>query len=194
MWNHEFRVETMPHTISTKSAKEILRRKLLADRQGITAEVRATWNSILCTRLVAWWEEHRIGTLGVYWPIRGEPDLRAAYDILSARGVRLALPEVVENDAPLVFIEWKPGDAMTKDGFGVAIPAEGAEVRPEALLIPCVGFNAQGFRLGYGGGFYDRTLAVKPHPLAIGIAYSCAKSEFDADAHDMPLNAIITEA
>jgi 5,10-methenyltetrahydrofolate synthetase len=194
MWNHEFRIQTMPQTFSSKTAKTELRRKLLADRQGIAAEVRNDWDAALGKRLIAWWEAHRVATLGVYWPIRGEPDLRPVYELLSARGVRLALPEVVENDAPLVFIEWKPGDAMSKDGFGVAIPAEGNEIRPEALLIPCVGFNGQRYRLGYGGGFYDRTLAVSPRPLAIGIAYACARAEFEADGHDMALDAVLTEA
>lgn len=194
MWINEFRAQTMPHSISSQAAKNILRKKLLADRQAITPEVRQAWNAALCAQIIAWWEKHQVATLGVYWPIRGEPDLRPVYEALTARGVRLALPEVVENDAPLVFIDWKPGDAMTKDGFGVAIPAEGIEVRPDALLIPCVGFNEQAYRLGYGGGFYDRTLAVAPHPLAIGVAYSCARAAFDADPHDMPLDAVITES
>lgn len=183
----------MPQTISAKTAKATLRRKLLADRQAIAAEVRNAWDAALCAGLIVWSQAHPVTTLGVYWPIRGEPDLRPAYDTLTMRGVRLALPVVVENDAPLVFIEWKPGDAMIKDGYGVAIPAEGNEVRPEALLIPCVGFNEQRYRLGYGGGFYDRTLAVSPHPLAIGIAYASALAAFEADAHDMPLDVIVTE-
>ena len=183
----------MPDTTSIKTAKTTLRRELLANRQAIAGEVRREWNAAIGARLLAWWERHQTPSLGVYWPIRGEPDLQAAYAELSMRGVRLALPVVVENDAPLVFIEWKPGDAMSRDGFGVAIPAEGTEVRPDALLVPCVGFNEHRFRLGYGGGFYDRTLAVAPRPLAIGISYDCGRAEFSADPHDIALDAVITE-
>jgi 5-formyltetrahydrofolate cyclo-ligase len=180
----------MPETISNKIA---LRCKLLADRQVIAVEVRNEWNAALCARLIAWSEMHPVQTLGVYWPIRGEPDLRSSYVELAARGMRLALPVIADRNAPLRFIEWKPGDALTKDMLGVAVPEAGTEVKPDALLIPCVGFNEQRFRLGYGGGFYDRTLAVQPRPIAIGISYACARAAFDADAHDIALDAVITE-
>lgn len=190
MCGHEFPLETMLGTISNKAA---LRRALLADRQAISAEVRSTWDAAIGTRVLAWWEAHPVAMLGVFWPIRGEPDLRPAYAVLAARGVRLALPVVVGKEAALGFIEWKPGDAMTKDGFGVAVPTAGANMQPQALLIPCVGFNEQGFRLGYGGGFYDRTLAAASRPRAIGIGYECARADFEADQHDIALDEIITE-
>jgi 5-formyltetrahydrofolate cyclo-ligase len=183
----------MPEIPSTKAA---LRRELLAYRQAIAVEVRNEWNAALCARLMAWHDRQQVRTLGVYSPIRGEPDLSAAYATLAARGVQLALPVVVGKHAPLDFIEWKPGDAMTKDEYGVAIPIAGNKLRPGALLIPCVGFNAQRYRLGYGGGFYDRTLAASadlPRPLAVGIAYACARAAFDADPHDIALDTLITE-
>lgn len=180
----------MPETTLNKAA---LRRALLADRQAIAPEVRRQWDAAIAARLVAWWEVHRVQTLGIYWPIRGEPDLHAAYDSLAARGVRLALPVVAEKDAPLGFIEWKPGDAITKDACGVSIPANGAWVRPAALLVPCVGYNDRHFRLGYGGGFYDRTLALSPRPRTVGIAYARGFAAFEADAHDVALDTIITE-
>lgn len=145
-------------------------------------------------RVMAWWSTHRAGTLGVYWPIRGEPDLRETYANLAAQGARLALPIVLDEDLPLRFIEWKPGDAMTRDVYGVAIPLTGAEVQPDALLIPCVGFNAQRFRLGYGGGFYDRTLAGSERPVAIGIGYECGRADFEPGVHDIALDTVITEA
>jgi 5,10-methenyltetrahydrofolate synthetase len=107
--------------------------------------------------------------------------------------VRLALPVVVDKDAPLRFVNWTPGDAMLKDGFGVAIPASGEVVSPQALLIPCVGFNRQRLRLGYGGGFYDRTLAVDPRPTTVGIGYACGLVDFDGAAHDIALDMIFTE-
>ncbi len=181
----------MPEFTTTKVA---LRRELLAYRQAISSEVRRDWNASLCAHLLAWHNAQQVQTLGVYSPIRGEPDLSAAYAELASRGVRLALPVVAAKDAPLDFFEWKPGDAMTKDEYGVAIPLARNKLRPDALLIPCIGFNAQRFRLGYGGGFYDRTLAAQPRPMTVGIAYSCALVAFEPDAHDVALDAVITEA
>lgn len=180
----------MPEIISNKST---LRRSLLADRQAIPSEVRKQWDAQIASQLINWWESHRLQTLGIYWPIRGEPDLGDAYKELASRGVQLALPVVVSKDAPLRFAEWKPGDAMLQDAFGVAIPANGIEVIPAALLIPCVGFNKLYFRLGYGGGFYDRTLALSPRPLTVGVGYSQGFAAFDADSHDVALDAVITE-
>jgi 5-formyltetrahydrofolate cyclo-ligase len=178
--------------------KALLRRALLAMRQSIAAASRQDWDAELGRRLIAWatlWgNTHPASPLGVYWPIRGEPDLRPAYLELAARGMQLALPMVIGNASPLRFVSWSPGEAMVKDGFGVAIPASDVTATPLALLIPCVGFNRHRIRLGYGGGLYDRTLAPLPRPQAIGIAYSCGLAEFDGAAHDIALDAVITEA
>ncbi|HYD62961.1 MAG TPA: 5-formyltetrahydrofolate cyclo-ligase [Noviherbaspirillum sp.] len=190
MRKQEFRLDTMPENTAQKA---LLRRELLANRQAIPPEVRLAKNAAIARHVLAWCDAHPVSVLGAYWPIRSEPDLRNCYADLSARRVRLALPVVVDKNAPLRFIEWKPGDAMTKDSFGVAIPASGIEVRPEALLIPCVGFNEQRFRLGYGGGFYDRTLACTGRPATVGIAYDCSRARFEADAHDVALDFVITE-
>ncbi len=156
--------------------------------------MRRQWDAAIGAQIIAWWTTHPVQSLGVYWPIRDEPDLRPAYAELANRGVKLALPVAAARDAPLSFAPWIPGDAMVKDALGVSIPASSVpSMQPEALLIPCVGFNAARIRLGYGGGFYDRTLAAAPRPLAIGIAYSYAAAEFDADPHDVGLDLIITE-
>jgi 5,10-methenyltetrahydrofolate synthetase len=174
--------------------KTVLRRTLLANRQAIAAEVRNQWDAAIGERVIDWCTRHQQRALGVYWPVRGEPDLRPAYAELAARGVQLALPVVVDKDAPLRFAVWTPGDALTKDAFGVSTPAQAsATIQPDALLIPCVGFNARNYRLGYGGGFYDRTLALEPRPLAVGIAYECSLAEFDEASHDIALDCIITE-
>jgi 5,10-methenyltetrahydrofolate synthetase len=173
--------------------KQALRHILLADRQAVNGEVRSEWNAAIGERVIAFLAAHPATTLGVYWPIRGEPDLMQAYADIAASGVRLALPIVVGHDLPLQFAEWNPGDPMVKDAFGVSIPAATIEVQPDALLIPCVGFNGENIRLGYGGGFYDRTLAVLPRPTAIGIAYACCRAEFEGAAHDVALDFIITE-
>ena len=115
------------------------------------------------------------------------------YADLAQEGVKLALPVVMGKGAPLGFAGWTPGDALVCDAHGVPTPVKKNLIRPEALLIPCVGFNADNIRLGYGGGFYDRTLAVKPRPLAIGVAYASARTSFNADPHDIALDIVITE-
>lgn len=133
--------------------------------------------------------------LGVYWPLRGEPDLAAAYAALAVAGVALVLPVVLARDAPLAFAAWTPGEPMTVDAMGVAVPAALRMVAaPPLLLVPCLGFNAQGYRLGYGGGYYDRTLAALPRPRTAGVVYACMLAGFGAAAHDVALDAVLTEA
>jgi 5-formyltetrahydrofolate cyclo-ligase len=173
--------------------KANLRTALLAARAAIAPDVRSVWDAQIGAHVLRWWESHPVHSLGVYWPMRGEPDLREAYATLSGLGVQLALPVVLAPDAPLQFVAWTPGDALVRDGMGVHVPVGGAVLRPAALLVPCVGFNAQGLRLGYGGGFYDRTLAQAPRPAAIGIGYACGAANFDGEAHDVPMDRMITE-
>ncbi|MGS0742251.1 5-formyltetrahydrofolate cyclo-ligase [Glaciimonas sp. GG7] len=177
--------------------KTHLRSTLLTLRQTIPEEKRRAFNAVIGKHVIDWAtslaKDHPEVVIGVYWPIRNEPDLRPTYAALIAQGVRLALPMVVSKDAPLRFMRWTPGDAMQKDSFGVAVPADGAIVSPQALLIPCVGFNRQRLRLGYGGGFYDRTLALDPRPATVGIAYSSGLVAFDGAAHDIALDLILTE-
>lgn len=182
--------ETMADANSIKTA---LRRNLLADRQSIAEEVRRDRDRIIADRVVAWWKQHRPACLAVYIPMRGEPDLNAAYGELHGLGAGLALPVVTNKAMPLSFAEWTPGETLTRDMVGVPVPASGKLVQPQALLIPCVGFNSAGFRLGYGGGFYDRTLATAPRPLAIGVAYASAQTSFEVSPHDIAMDLIITD-
>jgi len=173
--------------------KKALRRSLLSARNSLPDDVRKEADIWIARQVQAWLNAHPIQTLGIYWPMRGEPDLRALYIDLAKQRVRLALPLVVQPEAPLEFAAWMPGEPLVQDALGVSAPAERVAVLPDALLIPCVGFNRGNFRLGYGGGFYDRTLASQPRPLAIGIAYHCTLAEFDSAPHDIALDIIITE-
>ena len=175
--------------------KVTLRSALKARRRAIEPALKATWDDRIGARVLAWWREHRYPSLGVYWPLAGEPDLRPAYAQLAQEGVRLALPVVLARDTALGFAEWVPGEATLNDALGVAVPAELRLVeRPPALLVPCLGFNGSGYRLGYGGGFYDRTLAPAPRPATLGIAYACQLVGFDGDVYDVPLDQVLTEA
>lgn len=175
-------------------AKVLLRRQLLATRAALAPQQRAAWDAAIGDHLLDWWRGARPAVLGVYQALRGEPDLSAAYDALAQLGARLALPVVVARAAPLGFAEWVPGEALGRDQMGVAVPREVRAIEcPPALLVPCLGFNADHFRLGYGGGYYDRTLAMTPRAQTLGIAYACLQADFASAPHDVALDAIVTE-
>lgn len=131
-----------------------------------------------------------------YWPIRTEIDPRATLEALSATHP-LCLPVVARNNLPLTFRRWSPGAAMEKGAYGAAIPADPDEATPEILIVPLAAFDAKGYRLGYGGGFYDRTLERlrRAGPVtAIGFAF--AVQQVDAvprEPTDQPLDVIVTE-
>ncbi|KAF3997314.1 5-formyltetrahydrofolate cyclo-ligase [Glaciimonas immobilis] len=197
MTNQSIACDAPDSTPQDRSDKGLVRSQLLTLRQRIPIEDRKRFDATLGDNITKWatilLETNVDLVLGVYWPIRDEPDVRAAYAELVARGVRLALPVVVAKDAALQFVLWTPGDVMIKDSFGVGIPAHGEAVSPHALLIPCVGFNPQRIRMGYGGGFYDRTLATTPRPATVGVAYSCGLAQFEGAVHDIALDRIFTE-
>jgi len=174
--------------------KAHLRKTLLATRRSLPQATRTQWDAAIAQRLLDWCAQENITELGVYWPLHGEPDLHAAYAQLAASGVALALPVVLEKHAPLAFSAWTPGEAMVKDGMGVAVPSQlRLRPAPAALLVPCLGFNPQRYRLGYGGGYYDRTLAQAPRPHTVGIAYACLAAEFACGPYDIALDHIVTE-
>jgi 5-formyltetrahydrofolate cyclo-ligase len=133
-----------------------------------------------------------------YWPIGEEADSRPLMTALVHRGHRVALPRVIRRGAPLRFLRWRPGDTLAP-GFG-AIPepaADGEAIEPTVLLLPLLAFDGSGRRLGYGGGFYDRTLAAMRARMrieAIGIAYSDQEVDsLSPAAHDEHLDWVVTE-
>jgi 5-formyltetrahydrofolate cyclo-ligase len=133
-----------------------------------------------------------------YWPVRDEADPRALMQILSARGSKLALPRIDAKDAALSFREWREGDALVDNHHGIAEPRADAEtVTPDVVFVPLLAFDARGHRLGYGGGYYDRTLdalRAKGKILAIGVAYAGQEvAEILSEQHDHALDAVITE-
>ena len=129
-----------------------------------------------------------------FWPMGREIDIRPLLDALLRRGHRIALPETPPRGQPLIFRHWQPGMAMITERFGTQRPT-GAIITPDLLFIPLLAFDRAGNRLGYGGGYYDRTLAILPRATAIGCGYACQElDEVPADAYDAPLSAIATEA
>ncbi len=130
-----------------------------------------------------------------YWPIRSEPDLRPWMLRLAARGLRLALPVVETRAAPLAFRPWSAGARMERGFWNILVPATSEHVLPDIALAPLVGWDAAGYRLGYGGGYFDRTLAaLRPKPFVIGVGFQAAQlATIHPQSHDIRPDAIITE-
>lgn len=139
----------------------------------------------------------RVGTiLSGYWPIKGEPDLRPILSTLHDQGVIIALPVVETRAAPLIFRRWTPQTRMVRGDWNIPVPPPEAErLIPDIALAPCLGWDEGCFRLGWGGGYFDRTLAaLSPSPVTIGIALTAARlGTIFPQPHDIALTAIVTE-
>lgn len=139
----------------------------------------------------------------VYWPMGSELDTRPLLEKLLCMGHQTCLPVVEKRDAPLIFRAWSEGDELVSGGFGTSIPETDAPVvTPSVLFVPMLAFDLAGYRLGYGGGFYDRTLAKlrseakeDAQPIAIGVAFSAQEVDtIPKDGFDQALDWVVTEA
>jgi 5-formyltetrahydrofolate cyclo-ligase len=168
---------------------------LINRRLAISREDRAGWSERITQSILLQLNTKPSTLLGFYWPFRGEYDPRGITRLLHGQGVSLALPVVMQKAAPLVFRAWRPGARLVPGIWNIPVPAEGETVLPDMLLVPLVGFDQQAFRLGYGGGYYDRTLAAMPRrPTTIGVGFGLALlSTIHPQPHDIPLDIIITE-
>ena len=137
----------------------------------------------------------RSGVLGVYWPFRAEFDPRPLIDALVEAGRPIALPVVVDRKGPLEYRAWKPGETLTAGVWDIPIPERREIVVPASVLAPLVGFDRACYRLGYGGGYFDRTLAaLSPRPLAIGVGFAAQAIEtIYPQPFDIPMDLVITE-
>lgn len=186
--------------MSTASREDIMawrreqRQRLIAERLHRPVAERQAASARIAANLDLLLGDLQGSVVSGYWPLRGEPDLRLWLGSLVARGVACAMPLVVEKDAPLRFRSWTPGCRMAKGFWDIPVPADGEWVTPDVLLAPVVGFDDRGYRLGYGGGYFDRTLATLPKPWrAIGVGYAAARLEgFEPLPHDIALQAIVT--
>jgi 5-formyltetrahydrofolate cyclo-ligase len=185
--------------LETKSA---LRANLLATReaQGARADQDARGEALARRLMEAVACFPNTSCIGFYWPVAGEFDARDVLTVWLALDAsrKAALPVVIAPRSPLVFHAWQSSAAMKRGRYGIPVPAEERVVVPDLLVIPCVGFDIDRYRLGYGGGYYDRTLADWPGdraPATIGVAFESAKCDaLPRGEFDLPLGAIVTES
>jgi 5-formyltetrahydrofolate cyclo-ligase len=172
-----------------------MRQALIGRRLGLDGALRRTRAERARQRLLVAADLSRFATLGVYWPVRGEIDVLGIAAAHLARGGRVALPVVVQPFAPVEFWSWQPGAPMSRGVWNIPIPAQREVLAPEALIVPLVGFDARGYRLGYGGGYYDRTIATAaPRPWCVGLGFEGGRLEsIFPQPHDIPMDLIVTD-
>jgi 5-formyltetrahydrofolate cyclo-ligase len=170
------------------------RASLIARRQAIPQHERRRLQPLVLDLVAQHFPELANALIGFYWPFRGEIGPHPLVRRLVEQGARAALPVVVEKGRPLEFWAWRPGAGLRRGVWDILIPVARQVVRPTALLVPLVGFDRRGYRLGYGGG-YDRTLAAMPRrPMALGIGYAFQRlPTIRPQPCDFPMDAIVTE-
>jgi 5-formyltetrahydrofolate cyclo-ligase len=171
------------------------RERLIALRQALPATERRGWGDRIETELRGLLAE-RPGILGVYWPFRAEFDPRPLIDWAVATGRMVALPVVVDKKGPLEYRAWRPGEPLADGVWNIPVPEKRDIVTPAIVLAPLVGFDGGCYRLGYGGGYFDRTLAaLSPRAFAIGIGFEVQRLEtIYPQSFDVPMDLIVTEA
>ncbi|MEO8186429.1 MAG: 5-formyltetrahydrofolate cyclo-ligase [Burkholderiaceae bacterium] len=179
--------------MDSRAHKKLQRAHLIETRAALVD--REQLETALRRRVADWLHQAGVHTVGFYFPIRGEPDLRevmAAW--LALDPSRVAALPVIDGKV-LAFHTWTTDSPMRAGDFGIPVPAQGRAVQPECLIIPCLGFDAKRFRLGYGGGYYDRTLvSLIPFPLVVGIAFDAARLQtIDPQPHDVKMDVVITD-
>jgi len=169
--------------------------RLIAARQAIDAPERDTLRLRVDSILERSFPGLARGALAFCWPIQGEYDARHLARRLRANGALTALPVVLAPRSPLVFREWHPGVALARGPLGIPYPPDAPEVLPDHVLLPMNGWDASGFRLGYGGGYFDRTLAsLAKRPDVIGISLERARLEtIYPQPWDVPVDYVVTE-
>ena len=170
------------------------RERLIAKRLAFSADDRSRWSGAIAAGVAKFAGDFSGRIVSFYWPFRGEPDLRPLMQAVWEQGGEAALPIVVEKGKPLVFRTWRQGEALEKGVWNIPIPSGGRQVEPDIVLAPVVGFDPDCYRLGYGGGFFDRTLAgMAVMPLRIGVGHECARiPTIFPQPHDVPMDVIVT--
>jgi 5-formyltetrahydrofolate cyclo-ligase len=170
------------------------RERLIALRQALPADDRRRWGERIDAALRQVIVEIP-GILGVYWPFRAEFDPRPLIEWAVAAGRGVGLPVVVDKKGPLEYRAWRPGEPLVDGVWNIPVPEKRELVTPSVVLAPLVGFDGASYRLGYGGGYFDRTLAVlQPRPFAIGVGFELGRlTTVYPQPHDLAMDAIVTE-
>ena len=178
-----------------KAWRKAERERLIAARAAIAPSVLDSWRRRMDVILERSFPGLARCRFAFCWPIKGEYDARHLARTLRPRGALTALPVVVAPKTPLIFREWHPGVDMAMGALNIPYPVGSAEIIPQAVLLPMNGWDPQGYRLGYGAGFFDRTLASLPkRPLTIGVTYELAKMDtIHPQSWDIPLDYVVTE-
>ena len=194
----------------SKNSADLLRMRLRSLREAIPVAERQHGSATMCSALLSWFEARLLARTQLghtapeivagFWPLDGEPDLRPIFAQLHELGYIVSLPVVVNKQAPLEFRAWRPQDPLARGAFGVLEPVGGEVLDPAVLLVPTLGFTDHGARIGYGGGYYDRTLSCLNEKglsfVTIGMAWDQARIAEEAghrpEEHDYPLDAILT--
>ncbi|MBL8481533.1 MAG: 5-formyltetrahydrofolate cyclo-ligase [Rhodocyclaceae bacterium] len=180
------------------TARQDLRRRLIAAREALAPPRHAELSAALARHLLPLLDVLAPRCVGFYWPYRAEFDARGIIGAwLAAHAGRCAaLPLALAPATPLEYRAYAPGCPLAPDRHGIPYPTEGAPVQPDLLLVPCNGFDAHGYRIGYGAGYFDRTLAaLSPRPVTLGIAFELARlAQLASAPHDIPLDWLVTEA
>jgi len=187
-----------PAEAEISALRKNLRNARIAAREALPAAERAARSACIEAHLDALTARLAPCRLGFCWPWRGEVDLVPwVTRWLAADPARqAALPVVREPGRPMVFLRWQPGAPMTADHHGIPVPDGDAQIAPDLILVPLNAFDGAGFRLGYGGGYFDRTLAaLAPAPLTAGVAFELARADTCwPQPHDQPMDWLVTEA
>ena len=184
---------------SSFAGRRALRRALLERRLALPNDEWERLSAIVCTRLRDGFRRFSGMRVAFCWPVNKEPDLRpviAQWASEQHPGFTALLPVVIDESSALRFRAWSPATPMRADRHGIPTPASGDFLVPQALLLPVNGFDAAGYRIGYGGGYFDRTLpGLAPRPLVVGVGFELARLDsIRPEAHDQPLDVMVTEA
>ena len=178
-----------------KAWRAAARQRLIGERERLDPATLERFRRRIDAHLERAFPGLAAATLAFCWPMRGEYDARPLAQTLRERGATTALPVVVAPGQPLAFREWHPGVPLASGPLGIPYPASSASVVPTVALIPLAGWDDAGHRLGYGGGFFDRTLAGLPKPpITIGVGYELARMPtIRPQGWDIPMAWIVTE-
>lgn len=193
---HELDPAFSENAQSVAAWRKAERKHLIAGRMALPSATRDVYSAAIAARL-----EDYIGTPGgliisAYWPFRAEPDLRPLLRKWRDQGARIALPVVVAKAQPLIFREWHKGAALERGVWNIPFPAQGPEIVPDIAIAPVVGFDPACFRLGYGGGFFDRTMEKHScAPRLIGVGYDMqAIPDIHPQAHDIAMECVLAQS